>query len=67
MDALTALAVAFLQLFVVVLLTGCIVACGKRLLSRRQKQTASIALPVAGLFLCSLLFVFLWFVLGWGH
>ena len=67
MDAPEVWAVSFFQVFVLVLLTGGIVACGNCLLKKRHKEPASIALAIVGLVVCSLLFVFLWFVLGWGH
>jgi len=71
MDGPLAWAVSFLvscfRVSVLFLLTGSIVACANYLFKKTHKGWLSIALAIVGLMVCSLLFVLLWFVLGWGH
>jgi len=58
---------AFLRVFAVLFVTGCVVGCGKFLFAKKQKKPIQVGGAVLGLVLSVATFVYLWFVLEWAH
>ena len=58
---------AFLRVFAVLFVTGCVVGCGKFLFAKKQKKPIQVAGAALGLVMSVVVFVYLWFVLEWGR